>query len=414
MEKTIKKLIILLLFILLFTIQLNAQDNNVFAPFVSRLKAINQGSSIALTWEDSEDLSGSLLIYRYIEEITNTNFSKAELLDSVPYGTEAYIDHPVTITPFFYAVIIQTNDNKLYDLFIPFRNKTIASISITEIGMPEELATTITNIRSISSEKDITISFSSSQPKRELIMYRSNEPIINNRSIIKSVSWILDLEIMQYTDVPPAGLDYYYAVLDLELLASGKIILAQGQNSTQAPVHIPISESQITTGETTNLRSRPFPLLMIQTEIETGNKLSSPLIHLPKEQLLNSGTTKAISKLLAQINFTERPQMSVNILEIDKVNGQIGEDFILSKILDEKLNNGLYQNAIESIQNFLSIHHSDDTILRARFYLGQAYYFAEYYEKAFLEFLLIRDDYYVKSNTWMDACLGKLIEGNNP
>jgi len=58
------------LLLLVFAAAAGAQeafDKEVFAPFVSRLQATGQTSSILLTWRDSEDVFGDCLVFRQRE-----------------------------------------------------------------------------------------------------------------------------------------------------------------------------------------------------------------------------------------------------------------------------------------------------------------------------------------------------------
>ena len=112
----------------------------VFAPFVSRLKAETQGSSVVLTWKDSSDARGPLRIHRHIEEITDSNFADAKSIAEVPYGVGSYTDYPSDTLQYFYAVTVADETGKRYDLLIPFRNKTLSPRGVQELGSPEQIA----------------------------------------------------------------------------------------------------------------------------------------------------------------------------------------------------------------------------------------------------------------------------------
>ena len=70
--KVMKKLLVLLFFVPLL---LPSQSSEVFAPFVSRLKARAEPSNITLTWRNSKDLQGEKLIYRHTREIDEVNLA---------------------------------------------------------------------------------------------------------------------------------------------------------------------------------------------------------------------------------------------------------------------------------------------------------------------------------------------------
>ena len=68
---------------LILVTALPANEKDVYAPFVSRLKAAVRGPQIKLTWKDSPDIEGNYLVYRHNDEITLENFGKAVLIGQV-------------------------------------------------------------------------------------------------------------------------------------------------------------------------------------------------------------------------------------------------------------------------------------------------------------------------------------------
>ena len=410
-------IISLFIFLFLFNTPVFSQfdedisTSEIFAPFISRLKTTVHDGTIVLTWNDSEDITGENYIYRCSEEISTNNFDNANLVGIVEYGIGSFVDKPPTTNQYYYAVLINEDDN-LYEIFIPFRNKTIISINIPNILDPEIFPTDITNISAASSTDEIVITFDSSRPDRDLIMYRSNRPIVEYSDLFDTISWVLELNIEKYSDMPPAGIGYYYAVLDAELVKIGDINLLSGENSTKYAVKLPItSENQLTTIERTQqLRARPLPFLVLQTEIESGNLLKTPPVNIPEIQELSPAASKAVAELLSDFAPEEKLEMTVQLLEVDRANNQTGEEYILNNILKEVLLANNYHTAISSLLDFLSIHRTEELEIRAHFYLAQAYYFSRQYKKAVLEFLMAKETYLKEVTVWIDACLAKIIE----
>ncbi len=420
-----KRIGIISLFIFLFLINLpifaqfdeDISTSEVFAPFVSRLKATVNDANIILTWNDAEDITGENYIYRYSEEISAKNFDDVNLIGIVEYGIGSFVDKPPTTNPYYYAVLINGDDN-LFEIFIPFRNKTIISINIPNIPAPEIFSANITNISAISSTDEIIITFDASKSGRELIMYRSDRPIFEYSDLFDTISWLLALNTEEYTDIPPAGIGYYYAVLDAELVKIGDIRLLSGENSTKYAVELPItSENQIISIERTQqlqarLRSRPLPFLILQTEIESGNLLKTPPVNIPEIQELSPAATKAVAELLSDFTLDEKLEITVQLLEVDRANNQTGEEYILNNILKAELLANNYHIAISSLLDFLSIHRTEELEIRAHFYLAQAYFFTRQYRKAVFEFLIAKETYLKEVTVWIDVCLEKIIEQN--
>lgn len=106
------------------------QGDVVFAPFVSRLKATKRESSIVLTWRDSPNIQGTNRVYRHTAEITEKNIEQSMPLARVAHGDKSYIDYPPDTQSYYYAVIVESPDGESYNIFIPFRNKTIIPAKI--------------------------------------------------------------------------------------------------------------------------------------------------------------------------------------------------------------------------------------------------------------------------------------------
>jgi hypothetical protein len=415
MRKGIEVLNLLFLFFIIieFSAAQNLEEMEVFAPFVSRLKAQAKDPVIVLTWKDCVDVISDVYIYRHTEEITDKTFNNAQQIAVVPYGTEVYTDYPLDTKTYFYAVLVKSGSDQIHKLFIPFRNKTIVGVNVVEIGPPEELATVITNINAENIDSTIFVTFNSSKPERELIMYRNNSPILSYTDLINAVSWVLDEGTTSYTDSPPAGIDYYYAIIDTEIVKIGKIELVSGENTTSVPVTIPLSGNEIVTEESPTTRSRPLPFLILQSGIESGEKLSTKFLNLPAKKDLEPGTIKAISNILSMTTLIPEEEPVITLLAEDKGDNQVGEEYILINTVKEYLLNGLYEESITQFKNFLSIHRTKEMEIKAHFYLAQAYYFTGEYREAILEFLLTREAYYMQVNHWLDACLNKIIDNSD-
>lgn len=386
-----------------------ADNREVFAPFVSRLKAKTDGSSILLSWKDSVDVDGQNLVYRFTEEINQENIDQAELLANVEMGEETYVDFPLDTQSYFYTVLVESSEGNPYSLFIPFRNKTLNSVAIDRVGEPEQRAAKITQIVAESSGESITVRFETSLKSRELLLFRSASPYREYSDLAGGVSWLLSNGSTLYEDKPPAGIGYYYTVLDAELVQLGKVEIIPGTNSTQFAAQVPLAYVSTESVSDRTLRTMPLPFLIISREVESGNDLSPPL-RLPGTRRLAAETTVAVEKLLSIIPQSSAEEKKPEVLAIDRVPRPEGHAYILKSIIDGSLLTGQYRTAEENFTNFLQVRRTDDLESRARFYIGQSYYFQGRYRKALIEFLMALDLYYREVHGWLDACFERLLE----
>ncbi len=385
---------------------------DVFAPFVSRLKARAEKTQIVLTWDDSKDVKGVNIIYRYTEEITPKNIEKAKVIATVPQGIETYTDIPPTTDKYFYAVLIKTNLGKLYKVLIPYRNKTLKGVAVKTLATEKQLATKITKITATPEKNSIRIQFLSSKKNRDLLLFRSTTPLKTLEDLLKAASPILiEGGKTEYTDYPIPGIKYYYAVIDAELFKIGTVKLIPGENTTKTYVMIPLSPENTGLPLKTYSRPSPLPYLLISRDIVTGKELvaTSPFM-LPKKQKLDRATEKAVKNILAGIMLPKPKKMRVEILKEDRVKKTGREDYTLYKIVKDKLARGKFKEAEKLLYDFLSTYHSKDIETRAHFYLAQSYYFQKKYKKAFIEFLMAQSKSYSMIEPWLDACYRALME----
>jgi hypothetical protein len=381
-------------------------SSEVFAPFVSRLKAEASEDSVVLSWRKSSDVDGAYLVYRSAKEITEQSFAEAEFLARVDAGTESYTDYPPYGLAAYYAVLIEGADRKLYPIFIPFRNKTTGAVSVRPPAPSEEAAAEITGIAASPRAEAVAVSFSASKADRDLMLFRSTRPIRRVEDLVESSSVVpLKAGTTLYEDRAIPGVDYYYCVVDARLLTSGQAPIVQGQNSLAKPVRVPLSAAL----QSNVARSRPLPRLMIPAGVEFGDELiPSPPFLLPRERELAPATAKAVARLRASIRPSARAPMAPAVLEEDTSSQARGEEAILAAIVQESFAVRNYADAEDRITRFLRIDRSAKVEARASFYLGQIRYLRGDARGAFLAFLLALDRYYEQAQPWLDACFAEL------
>lgn len=387
-------------------------SREVFAPFASRIRVSAENGSVKVTWEDSDDVEGSYIIYRHTKEITNDTFSGAVRVGESEENVESFIDYPDETGTYFYAVLIRDRNGKIYDLFIPFRNKTTKGIAVNYLGTENELAARITNIDTQIQRDSILVTFNSSKEDRELIIYRSTTPITKSTDLAYSqLLRAIPSSRSSFQDFPVPGISYYYAIMDSGLVKIGEISFNAGENATIIPASIPVG-NRIGLPETTISRNLPLPLLPLSLEIDSGEQLSTPRTGaLPVPKSLDPATNKAVSSLMTKLKGEKDPEMKSVVLQEDKgpiVSG--GEEYTLKSILNKEFAEKRWLESERLLKNFLSVHRSEEIEQRGRFYLGQTLYFQKKYRESFMQFILIRDNLYTQVSPWIDRLFTILIE----
>jgi len=402
-------------------------------PFVSKLKAKAVDSHILLTWRNPIDLQGFVLLYRHSEEIGRENLDQAQLLTKLAADDQSYEDTPPGDRPYYYAVLIEDSTGKLHELFVPFRNKTSESVRVAVQPAEESLPSRITGIQVTNVEDSIQVMFQSSNPDRELLLFRSNTPMRRTEELLQAEAPIqLGADTTRFTDYPIPGVEVYYAVIDTEEFKLGKQELAAGQNSTDRPISVPLEVERVALPPAANkppatedrgaqaARIRSIsPTRPNQPAYEAAPSVSLPYLQLGQDsngrfalpravQQLDPQTQAAIARILSDAPPLQATQTSIVILPEDKSTLAAGESASLQTILREYLAAGDYRGAETKLQGFLNLRRTAYTEARVRFYLAQAYYFQGLYEEALLEFVLAQDELYAPVQPWLDSCFRHL------
>ncbi len=388
-----------------------AQATETSAPYVSRLRTDVEGSAIKLLWQDSNIPGAKYVVYRYTQEITASNLQQAERLAVVPAGQQSYIDRPPNKQDYYYAVLIQEPSGKVNDLFIPFRNVTTEGVSVATLAGQQQAYADVTSLKATRDGSHISLTFKSSSPNRELVIYRNTSPMKNEAELLGAVSiGVLPSSKDSFEDTPVPGIPYYYAIIDTAMLADGKVSLAMGENSTETGVEVPIQTNASGRIEYAPKRPRPLPFLTLNSNLQTGAKLAGQTPSVVSNATpLTKSTSTAVDALLGGLPPEHQAQMKPTVLDAEKgvvVSG--GEEYLLKNIVDGPFSAKDWSKTITALEAYLNIRHSKPVESRARFYLGEAYYFAGDYRKSFLQFLFVENELYTETQPWMDALFSKL------
>ena len=380
------------------------------APFVSRLHAEVVDYQVKLTWKDAPDVKGTCLVYRGSQPLSADTLAKAQLLAEVASGAELYVDTPPDLSPYYYAVLLKDASGKVYPLFIQFRNITTAPTAVLVTAPESALAATVTAIKAVPVADGISVTFQSTSSSRDLILFRSTSPMNTVDDLLGSTAALqLDPGTTRYLCPALPGVDYWFAVLDAETYKLGKAPLVPGANTTVTPTLLPLPTGLGTASTFTSQRALPLPTLVLPFDVRTGQAVSvSDVPPIPSPRKISSTTEKSIRLLLQSVTPPAAAPLKPQLLASDATPSPDGELALLQGIANGPLMGGDMMAAEKGLLDFLSLHRAPDREARARFYLGQTYYFEDRPRDALLEFLMCEDTFYQDVQRWEDACYSRL------
>jgi len=385
-------------------------NESVFAPFVSRIRVGVKDSNIVLLWDDSVDLKGICKIYRSMKEINAENLKDAKMIAEVAYGIQSYTDTEASNGDYYYCILMKDTSDKIYEVFIPFKNKTVNAVS-AKVKVQEKIVSQITGISSAIKGDGIIIRFTSSISGKNIVLYRSTLPISESKNLLEASSAGVFKNINgEIIDYPVPGIDYYYALIDENSLIEGTIQIVKGQNSTTAPISIPLGAMQNGLGKSSamNQHSIPLPYLSVTTSLSSGQTIYGDAFSPPTERTLKAETKKALEKLFIRYPEGEAREPAFVVLPQEFSNSGSGEAYTLRLIVNETILKANYEQGIIQLEKFLSLRRANDTQARSEYYLGICYAKTNDYKKAFWSFLLSESYCYTQARIWMDWVLLKL------
>lgn len=390
---------------------------DVFAPFVSRLRVAVRDPQVRLTWRDSEDLeAGEYQIYRHRREITADTFGDATLIDSVDRGVETYLDTPLETGEYFYAVVAAEADGTVYPIFVPFRNKTIRAINVTRLETEEDLAARVYDLVAQAQDNVIALRFNTSRGGRRLAVYRSTRPFDQLESPAEATLLErLDSSTRRFVDYPVPGVAYFYGIFDTALVERGSIEIAPGSNVLATPVQIPLRvarDVQLNIPSRTT-RPAPLPILELTGTLRDDQRLvAGEVPYGGRAQPVRAATTRAIDRLLRDAPQPQPFDPAPVVLPPERTNdaedSANGAGRTLTQVIQNYFVAGDYASTANLLRNLLELPLSRDFERRVRYYLAQSLYFDGRREPAFVEFLIAADGngaLYSEVRPWIEGIL---------
>ena len=119
-----------------------------------------------------------------------------------------------------------------------------------------------------------------------------------------------------------------------------------------------------------------------------------------------SDQAKAVAKnLKGKKEIEAQTTLIPYIFEEDLISPDGGDDFLLFEVLRNNFIQKKYSDSVVQLKKLLGTNRSEKVTNRARFYLGQSYYFQENYQEAVKNFLPVYDIYPELAKKWIDSSL---------
>jgi hypothetical protein len=125
----------------------------------------------------------------------------------------------------------------------------------------------------------------------------------------------------------------------------------------------------------------------------------------PKAAELSPEASRAVGSAQARkgsVPLLKKPRVFARDLETTNTGA---EDYILSSIIKGPFSGKNWEEAKNDITRFLALPRSPEAAGRARFYLGQCWYFLNKPRDGLFEFLAIREKYPLESMEWIRSSL---------
>lgn len=388
------------LIVFLLTVPALLFSEEIFVPFISDLSVERKGNLIRISWVDSPDIYGPVYIYRSSKPFdaphpTLTGIKEIE----IPYGTQFYIDELDNSQSMHYFIVSSAETGERYPILLPYRNSILVSAYDTNGDTAQHI--NVFSLDAFVRGDGVSISYRSIDNRKATILYRSNRPIRQKSDLVFARIVRLNVPI-PFMDYPIPGLPYYYALVFAEDLEIGAVEIIPGYNATLEPVTLQASAPDIRVrGYDIVLPHLTMPNVIVH---EMPQTIPSSIIALSQE------AEQALASLFkeraaAQTDAQKEPQ----ILQADFNAPTNSEEYVLYSIVHDLFAKHDWQKAQSELRAFTRLPQSAGLEMRARFYLGQIYFFSELFQDALLEFLAVRGSFPDETYRWIIRVLQAMV-----
>lgn len=238
---------------------------------------------------------------------------------------------------------------------------------------------------------------------KSILIYKDTKPFAT-RSQLETASPIAELKPKSnyYIDTVQNYKAYYYAVIAKEADGTPYAIVLPSINATvngvrvQRPTVTELQDAEIEEEKLYadgQLRELPLPYLnLVEFQMQKPHTLKPEVLAAGKA--LSGNHTTPSHKKLAPYIFDE-----------DMISPSGGDEYFLFDILKDYFIRRNYAQSIKALQQFLSINRSQETTMRAAFYLGESLYFCGKYRQALMMFLYVEDETPAMAKKWIQSTL---------
>ncbi|MDR0386921.1 MAG: hypothetical protein LBH57_02675 [Treponema sp.] len=380
--------------------------DSIFAPFVSQLRGEVKNNLVRLNWLDSRDVRGPVFIYRSQTPFDNAHPYYLIRPIEAPYGAQSYIDEVEKTGEWHYFIAASDEWGQRYEIFMPYGNTVTVMVGEIQDESPRSVrgpgtASGIIGLEAAVRGDGVLVSFRSTAPVMNPVLYRSVNPITKTRDLLNAVL-VEDGISSPFMDYPVPGIPYYYAVIAEDALVSGNVEIHPGYNATVIPVEVSTG-SRIGLGDSPGIRSIPLPLISMNA-VSPGSGYGD----VPSPTPLSPEAARAVNSLGLQRVTPRFLQKTPKVFDQDLEPPSGGEEYPLRSIVQGSFKNRDWPVCKDELTQYLSLPRSAASENRARFYLAQVYYFTGSYREALFEFLTVQSDYPQEAADWIQTVLTML------
>jgi len=414
------------------SLPLAAQSSALFAPFVSRLELEQRNNFIRLSWVDSQDVQGAVHIYRSSTPFEGSVIRPELKIAQVPYGTQSFIneidDASQSDLTMHYLIIASDVNGRLFNFPIEYINT--GSIRIPAFApVPTAAERPRTNppphvaeapsggssLRVYAEGDSVIVSFVQGRGASDVMLYRSTRPIRRTQDLLQAI--IVKTRIASpFIDSPVAGIPYYYAVVSEEDFLRGTVSIIPGRNATERAVELAAG------GILPREHLRPIPLPLLSTE-GRGEDAAFALAARSRDSLTQKSAGEVQRTVRSSPSSARNtgadlpygaepafgPPQAPRVFARDlESTYHDRDDFALAWIVNGTFAAQNWDLARRDLLGFLSQNRNPLAVARARFYLGQTYYFMNRPREGLFEFFAIRDIFPAETIEWVRASFNLL------
>jgi hypothetical protein len=274
----------------------------------------------------------------------------------------------------------------------------------------------LTGLSAYPDSSGIRVNFLSGNPSKHAVVYRNIAPIMRLSDLLSAEIAKLPGAESPFIDTVQTGVPCYYAVVYDEDLRAGTAYIAPGYNATIYPAMVIQGVARMEQNAWGLAQTNAPP------PVASGNALQTPAApsqsHYPEQgtggrlsleaAAALSGTTFGAPRSGKQTAEDKVSLSEPKIFGEDLEQAPAGtEEAALQNIVRELVLWRRWDEAADALRQYL-LNNTSALASRARFYLGQSFYFSGAADKALTEFLAVQSRFPEESSLWIQACLTKL------